>query len=339
MKALLALLTVTLMACGSETTSETTAPEPEPTFPYPLDDVLRVHHIQTKSTHNSYHLEPDGNTLLDWAYTHVPLDQQLDAQGVRHFELDLRRSADGRFEVIHLPIIDEQTSCRRFVDCLQAIKGWSDTHRAHHLVVVQLELKDTHPGPGAEAYFEALHAEMESVWPRQRIFTPDELRGDHANLRDALAADGWPTLGTVRGHVMFTFDNTSEFRDSYLAGSADLSGRLVFPASSPDDPFAAIAVINDPVGGADAIAAAVAAGMLVRTRADSGSVEAEAGDTSRLEAALASGAHFISTDHPAAGPRFDYWVEIPGGTPSRCNPSTAPGDCSASSLEEPSFFD
>jgi hypothetical protein len=332
-------MAVALVACTSAD-SETAAPpepEPEPSFPYPLDDVLRVHHMQSKSTHNSYHLEPEGNTLLDWAYTHLPLDQQLDQQGVRHFELDLRRSTGGDFEVFHLPIIDEQTSCRSFVECLQHLKLWSDGHRAHHVMVVQLEIKDPHPGAAVEEYFNALHAEIQSVWPRQRIFTPNELQGDHANLRDALAADGWPTLGAVRGHIMFTMDNTGTFRDSYVA--PDLNGRLMFPDSSPDDPFAAIAVINDPISGTDAIAAAVAAGMLVRTRADSGSVEAEANDTTRLEAALASGAHFITTDHPAAGMRFDYSVEIPGGTPSRCNPLTAPGTCSPLALEDPSFFD
>ena len=70
-------------------------PEPEPTFDYPLDDVLRLNHLQAKSTHNSYHIEGEESGIPDWAYTHAPLDVQLGEQGVRHFELDLYRSESG----------------------------------------------------------------------------------------------------------------------------------------------------------------------------------------------------------------------------------------------------
>ena len=81
----------------------------------------------------------------------------------------------------------------------------------------------------------------------------------------------------------------------------------------------------------------------MRTRADADNVEPFAGDTSVRDAAFASGAQFVSTDYPEAvtgvpmtGP--PYVVEIPGGTPSRCNPVTAPAECASTDIEDPAFI-
>ena len=307
-------------------------------FDYPLDDVLRFQHLQAKSTHNSYHIEPDGSTLQDWAYTHLPIDQQFDQQGVRHVELDVRfDSANGRFEVYHLPVIDEVTTCRLFTDCIAAGKAWSDAHRAHHPVVFQLEFKDSLP-PDPEPYFAAIHAEVLSVWPESRIITPALVKGSAESVFAAISDHGWPTLGELRGKALFTIDNGGALRDAYTHDGTDLQDRLMFPESEPGAPYAASTVLNDPLGNADAIAAAVAANMLVRTRADSGGAEAIAGDTTRLEAALASGAHFITTDFPAKVEAHDYWVEIPDGMPSRCNPVTGPRSCTSIAIEDPGFL-
>ena len=93
--------------------------------------------------------------------------------------------------------------------------------------------------------------------------------------------------------------------------------------------------IDDPVGGELAICDAVTAGLVIRTRADGGLVEPLAEDTTRLQAALRSGAQSISTDIPGPDPRFAYFLELPGGAPSVCNPVTAPADCAATDIEDP----
>jgi hypothetical protein len=77
---------------------------------------------------------------------------------------------------------------------------------------------------------------------------------------------------------------------------------------------------------------------VVRTRADADNVEPFAGDTARRDAALAGGAQLVSTDYPAPVQGVDYVMDVPGGTPSRCNPVTAPSDCSASDIENPDFM-
>lgn len=318
-----------------------------PTFDYPLDDVLRMNQLQTKGTHNSYHTPTDdAKMIFALDYTHAPLGVQFASQGVRQIELDIHRSlAKGVLEVYHLYLVDEGTSCRLFTDCLAAIKQWSDKNPAHHPIFIQIEPKDTPVDTtDAEDYFNLMESEVLSVFPRKRVIAPDDVRGGHANVRDALATDGWPTLGASRGKIVFFIDDSSKVRDYYTHGGKDLDGRLMFVDAEPTDPFAGILLANDPIGGAQRIADSLAAGLLVRTRADGDNQEPFAGDTTKREAAFASGAQFVSTDYPVVVPGVPmtgdpYVVEIPGGMPSRCNPITAPMECAATDIEDPKFLD
>src|SRR3954468_9771199 len=114
---LLVILALGAGACGS-------SGKP---FPSPLDGVVRYDEAQLKGTHNSYHVQTTD--LPEWSYTMAPLDEQLDRQGVRQIELDLNwvKDDDGvhhHFEVFHVVLADEGTTCRAFRDCLGAIKSW-----------------------------------------------------------------------------------------------------------------------------------------------------------------------------------------------------------------------
>jgi hypothetical protein len=77
--------------------------------------------------------------------------------------------------------------------------------------------------------------------------------------------------------------------------------------------------------------------LIVRTRADSAGDEARNNDYTRFEKALEVGGHLISTDFPAPVDEHDYWIEIPDGTPSRCNPLTAPSYCTSRAIENPTI--
>ena len=76
---------------------------------YPLDDLLKVNHLQALGTHNSYHLASEI-TILPWRYNHLPLDQQLGQQGIRQFELDIYDEA-GTLNVYHIERLDQNTNC------------------------------------------------------------------------------------------------------------------------------------------------------------------------------------------------------------------------------------
>lgn len=324
--------------CGSEP-KPTEKPEPEPHFDYPLDDVLRLHHVVMKATHNSYHLANPELDDPEAKISQAPLDVQLEEQGVRAVELDIFRDLNnGGFKVLHVPLVDQGTTCPTLTDCLAIIKKWSDAHRAHHPLAVQMDINDAAPSAAEiEAYFDELHSSILGVWPRERILAPDDVQGSYATLGEAVKTEGWPLLGKVRGRILFTLYNlTDGFGEAYSRKGTSLAGRLAFTRTLPTDPHAAVTLYDDPTVTGDAITLAVGANLLVRTRAD---IISDGPATAVLrDAALASGAHFIATDFPAPVSGMDIWLDIPGGTPSKCNPVTAPPECTPEAIEDPKFM-
>ena len=261
-------------------------PDPEPpTFDYPLDDVLRINHLQGIGTHNSYHLAPASDGIAEWNYSHAPLGEQLGELGVRQFELDVWwDSGRGEFEVVHVPLLDDNSSCALLVDCLDALRTWSDSHPAHHPIFVLVEPKDSFDENTAGAFFDDLDDSILAAWPRERILTPGEVQGGHPSLREAIALDGWPTLGEGRGKIVLQLHDGGSPRGPYYLGDAPYTDHLMFVDTSADSPVAGWIAMNDPIGaGGDAIRAAVDAGLIVRTRADASPDDFVGGDTTRLQ--------------------------------------------------------
>ena len=291
---------------------------------------LRLNQIQLYGTHNSYHVE--GTTALavpDWAYTHAPLGQQLDEQGVRKFELDLH-FVDGDVQVKHVPVLDEGSHCPLLRDCLEQVKSWSDGNPGHHTVFIQIEPKDDLTSVSDyDTFFAEIEEDILRHWPRERIVTPDDVQGSHATLRDAvLSGEGWPTVEESRGKLLFFVNHSGEFRDRYSAGMTSLAGRLMFVESGAEEDVAAFRIMNTP--DPEAIGEAVRAGFMVRTRADGVPLPDDADD--RAVRARDSGAQVISTDYPVPHDS-GYVFELPGGAPSRCNPINAPEGCAVDWVE------
>lgn len=114
----------------------------------------------------------------------------------------------------------------------------------------------------------------------------------------------------------------------------------MFTSSPIGSPEAAFLKLNDPITDADAIRQAVADGYVVRTRADAGTAQARTGDATTRDAALESGAQWVSTDYPVDDARFPpaYVVAIPEGIPARCNPVRVPENCSSTAIEDPDLL-
>ena len=115
------------------------------------------------------------------------------------------------------------------------------------------------------AQFDALDAEIRSVFPPEKLLTPDDVRRDFPTLEDAVLQYGWPTLGESRGRIMFLLDNGGHYRTDYLAGHPSLAGRVIFTSAGP--------ATTTPLHQAeqlqtDPIAARVADGYIIHTRAD-----------------------------------------------------------------------
>jgi hypothetical protein len=298
---------------------------------------LRVNHLQAKGTHNSYHLAPPGAPpYLD--YSHAPLREQLEAQGVRQLELDVHWSdGDGQFRVWHEPG-DERSTCATLIGCLLELRDWSDEHPWHHLLMVAVELKGDDAAVD-EGLLERLDGELDAVWPASRRLSPDELLGDAPSLVDAVATRGWPSLDETRGEALFVLWNTGRKRALYSRDGASLAGRAMFVRGAYGSPVAVVLGVDNPLGREGLIQTALARGFLVRVRADRAVWEPLFNWTLRRDLALSLGATWVATDFPApesgAARGLDYHVFIPDGEPSRCNPITAPAWCRPD-LVEPS---
>lgn len=323
----LALLAAVLPGC----------PEPGAGWEYPRDDVLRIDQIRAVGTHNSYHVAPESTGIEELDYTHADLQVQLRDQGVRQFELDVWWNDDtAAFDVRHILVIDEGTTCATLGDCLSRLKGWSDGHPAHHPLFLLIEPKDGFDPDRAGFYLDVLDSTLLAAWPRERLVTPADVQGDHSSLREAVAL-GWPTLGEGRGRLVVQLHDGGDLASFYASGGTDLRDRPMFTNVGPESDLAAFVAINDPIADFDRIQAAVQAGIVVRTRADETRADFEDGPTPRRDAALDSGAHLVSTDHPTPDAETGYVVHIPGGTPSGCNPLVAASDCAPEDIEDPAF--
>jgi hypothetical protein len=285
-----------------------------------LDDILRFNDIQMEGTHNTYHIETTGGIIPAWKYTHKPLDEQLSMQGVRQFELDIHYTGLNDFAVHHV-FADSGSTCKTLANCLAILKTWSDAHPRHAPLVVLIEQKDDLDVNKISGHYDELDAVLLAAWPRERIITPDEVRGQRATLREAVTTDGWPTLRKSRGRILFAFIGDST---EYMDGHPNLENRLVFPRANVNDAFAAFVLMDNAEGSEADIAAAVRSGFMVRTRYNGEELKLT---PAVLEAAQRGGAHCVSGDFPAE-------FTITGGAPSRCNPVRAPAGCTAAAVEQ-----
>ena len=242
------------------------------------------------------------------------------------------------FKVMHVQDIDYRSVCQPFKACLEEVRAWSHAHPSHIPIFILVETKqNSSEGPmqltPAEPFttrtFDALDAEIRSVFSPKEMITPDDVRGAYKTLNEAVLAGNWPTLKSARGKVIFLMDQRP-VGPVYLEGHPSLRGRVLFTNAVPGEPDAAFTELND--GPASEIDKLVQQGYLVRTRTDDSTREARANDTKRRDAMIASGAQILSTDYPASEPaRWEshYFVALPGNAVARCNPVNAPEGCGA----------
>lgn len=323
-----------LLACATPPPVDTAADWPACTATGPLDDALTLPDVQALGTHNSYHVAPDVVLDPSHDYTQPPLDQQADL-GVRAFELDVHLDDDGVFEVFHLPAIDPESTCATLGDCLGVLAGWSAAHPCHTPFTVWIEPKDDldaavdglQPLAG---HLTELDDAIAAAWPPARTLTPDDLRGRHATLPEAVA-DGWPALAELRGHALFALLDSGDARAEYLSGSDVLAGRTLFvDADSDADPFAATFKIDDAGAESDRVQDLVAAGFLVTSNVDA-AADDDATNAASLAAALAAGPQNLASDRPAPVEGSGYVAALPGGSP-RCLPERG-HSCGPADLE------
>ena len=297
-----------------------------PALPVQLDAGVRQIELDVfADTKGGLYAHPSGPVMT--AAQHLPPDPPFDPQGLM--------SKPG-FKVMHVQDVDYRSTCQPFIACLTQVKQWSAAHPNHVPIFILVETKQGAPRPGmnmttpepfTSATFDALDAEIRSVFPPNTLITPDDVRGHYPTLNQAVLAGNWPTLASARGKVVFLMDQRP-VGPVYLEGHPSLRGRVIFTNAEPGQPDAAFLERND--GPAADIATLVRQGYLIRTRTDADTREARTNSTTKRDAMLASGAQILSTDYPANEPaRWDghFTVTLPGNPEARCDPQNAPTPC------------
>jgi hypothetical protein len=268
---------------------------------------------------------PSGPKTVEAA--HLPADVEFDSNHLMNMP---------GFKVMHVQDVDYRSTCQPFTGCLQQVRTWSLAHPGHIPIFILVETKQGHPDPNSHltepepftsATFDALDAEVRSVFASSELITPDDVRGSYDTLNEAVLAENWPTLASARGKVIFLLDQHN-VGPVYLAGHPSLRGRVFFTNADPGQPDAAFIERND--GPAADITALVRKGYLIRARTDADTKQARANDTTTRDAMLASGAQLLSTDYPANEPaRWEghYVVKLPNDAETRCNPVNTTSTC------------
>jgi hypothetical protein len=269
---------------------------------------------------------PSGPKMV--AGAHLPADPDFDANGLM--------SKPG-FKVMHVQDIDYRSTCQPFIGCLELIRQWSKSHPNHIPIFILIETKQdredeklhlTIPEPFTSASFDALDAEIRSVFPSEELIVPDNVRGNYETLNQAVLAGNWPTVASARGKVIFLMDQRNVGL-VYLAGHPSLRGRVLFTNAEPGEPDAAFVERNE--GPAAEASTLVRQGYLIRSRTDADTRQARINDTATRDAMMQSGAQLLSTDYPVNEPARwpgHYVVKLPGDVVARCNPVNAPAACS-----------
>ena len=341
---------------------------------YRLDSTLRLNQMQVLGSHNSYHAEPYPQVLaaaeprstpavaagLD--YGHRPLPEQFDA----------RRSANSSstcgptppaastrdppfpqtlhlpppdpavmdkpgFKVIHDANLDTHSTCLTFVLCLRLVKTWSDAHPGHVPIMIDVEMKDSTVTP---ATFDALEAEIRSVLAPSELITPDDVRGNDPSLGHAIRTRGWPTLGAVRGRVMFMLDN-----ENFAAGRApwairrsaagSCSRRRRRATTTPPSPSSTTRSPTRRRSRPRSPRTCWCARAPTPTRCRPARTDTTMRD-SRARERRPVREHRLRESPTCASARTSCM--IPGGTPARCNPVTAPPTCTSTDVEDPKLL-
>ena len=301
-------------------------------------------------------------------YNHPPLTEQLDS-GMRSLELDVyydpqggkflnpegyrllrekgkvnldymetRGLAEPGFKVLHMADIDFRTYHPTFREALSTLKAWSAQNPKHVPLFIMVEAKDsgipflphaTSILPFDQSAFDQLDQDVFDIIGRENLIIPDDVRGNHATLNEAVRKGNWPKLADARGKFVFlllpTTAGLGTYGGQYVKDAPNLEGKAMFANGSSTDSFGAFILMDNAKMRQEEIKQLVRDGFLVRTRSDIETYEAKVTDYSRAKAAFSSGAQVISTDFMKLPNPYgtSYQVKLPGAKEVRINPVNA----------------
>nr|VFK40035.1 MAG: Phosphoinositide phospholipase C, Ca2+-dependent [Candidatus Kentron sp. TC] len=109
---------------------------------------------------------------------------------------------------------DNDNNCARpsegLKGCLQDLASWSGNHRNHEVITLFLDKKQGWGWNDSRAPAD-LDRLITDVIPRNKIFTPADLKGSHSSLRLAAQKGRWPDMSALRGKFIFVLTGGTLF--------------------------------------------------------------------------------------------------------------------------------
>jgi len=148
-----------------------------------------------------------GGMFLDWYVRHDPTGTNDNCCG----------SGDGKLST-----------------CLTDILIWSNNHPNHDVITVFLDKKQGWSGPVDGRNPEHLDFLIENTFPAEKLFRPIDLKGSYNSLREAAQNDNWPTMGDLRGKIIFVLTggqlaNHNKTQKQYVEARENLAVAFVAP--------------------------------------------------------------------------------------------------------------
>lgn len=288
-----------------------------PSFEIQLDSGLR-------SLELDVYYDSTGNR-----YTNPAGYQYLKSTGVselsNHNITDLDKPG---FKVLHMADVDFRSKYPTLKLALQSIKNWSDKNLDHIPLFIMIEAKDmnwplfknaTQVLKYDEQAFDLLDKEIVDIIGRDKLITPDDLRGNYSSLKQAIENNNWPLVSESLGKIVFMLlpstGGANQEASAYVNNRPNLEGRVMFVQSKESDSYGCFLLLDNAIMRQEDIKNYVSKGYLVRTRSDIDTYEAKVNDQTRAKAAFSSGAQVISTDFFSKDYNpyeSGYFVKIPG---------------------------
>lgn len=314
---------------------------------------LRLNQIQVIASHNSYRqmttdtvfsflmsiqpLIPPQYNPVGLDYNHLPIEDQMNAYGVRGLELDLYNDPQGGafsdrkinayvglpvssgiaalsipgMKILHIKDVDYNTQFYTFKQALQAIKSWSQQHLNHLPLFINIETKSDSPADDSllatQGFLPAPNWDASSAEALEQELI--DVFGSSGNglIRPDDVRGNYSNLETAvlqnnwpllkDCRGKVLFIMEGSAVNYYKAGHPSLMGRNMFVYDSPGNPEAAFVLLNNSRSDSSQIRTLVERGYIIRTRCDEGTIEARNGDYSGMNAAFESGAQIVSTDY------------------------------------------
>lgn len=284
-----------------------------------LEAGLKFNEISFIGTHNSYQTPATdelkriyhnisfltfgrvaGNKADFWSES---LTDQLNC-GIRSLEMDFEvfdRDGEISFTCMHMPNIDMTTSCYDFSLGLKEIAMWSDNNPNHLPITILVEPKAISLPLKDMKIFNISYAdELDKMFRDtlgDKLFTPADMLRDYSSFKEMRAADDWCKVEDMLGKVLILLHEGAVTQD-YIDLDPSIRSQALFPVlryGDIDRDCASFILHNDPYSlykvNSEVI---IEKKIIVRTMADKfTSISAE-----KLETALATDAHIVSTDFP-----------------------------------------